>query len=333
MNVFEIGGLRRAICSHCRHQQRVDIPSYDYRAVAMGASGTDGSRIADQASFAAPFIKPKGKVLEIGCAAGHLARELRMRLKIGTYHGVEMSPFRVDAMQYMDDVFDQPLPQLLQAGTVAKSNYDLVIISHCLEHMEDLHEIMRALNKVSSPSGSIFIEVPNRSGHPALAFDDNRAHLHFFSVSSLSRLLSEHGLEIIAARTGARFDARYPECIRVIAQSPSSVPEKGAPILSNHRLLAGVPKVVIWGAGGMSQEIIAHFFDLQRIAFFVDRDEKKQGSTCLGLPVNAPEILRQQKGQVVVINSMEYEEPIRRQIESEYAGCVSRIIGIRELLM
>jgi hypothetical protein len=38
----------------------------------------------------------------------------------------------------MNTVFDKPLTVLLDEAQIAESGYELVIASHCLEHMSDL---------------------------------------------------------------------------------------------------------------------------------------------------------------------------------------------------
>lgn len=329
--IVTLGGRRRSQCRTCGHSERIDTESFDYGAYGMGSTGVAQERLGAQAAFALQNMPRCARVLEIGCAAGHLARALRERRVFERYDGVEISPLRSEAQKVLDHVYDKPLAELIQSGAIAPNSYDFVIASHCLEHFEDPGAMIDAIGAVLSDDGAIFVEVPNRSGNALLPFDDNLSHIHFFSVSSLSPLLIDRGFQVLAAATGGRLDARYSDSLRLLAEKRWSV-ENYATMLSDHPVLAGAGKVVLWGAGGMTDELLAHYFDPARIAYFVDRDPAKQGSTRLGATVFSPEALRGDPNRVVVINSLEMEPVIRRQIETDYADLGLRVIGVGSLL-
>ena len=243
--IAEIGGLRRTSCPHCHHSQRVDIEPFDYTHFAMGSTGIAPERLKAQADFIATRLGDGARALEVGCAAGDLAQALRERRSFATYDGVEFSPARERAAKRLDRVFDAPLENLLSSGAIEEASYDVVLSSHCLEHLDDPSAMVAAMRRALKPDGLLFIETPNRSGHARLPFDDNRSHIHFFGVLSLTRLLARHGLETIAAETGARLDARYSNSLRALARVRATL-AVDAPLLSDHPSLAGVDKVVIW---------------------------------------------------------------------------------------
>jgi 2-polyprenyl-3-methyl-5-hydroxy-6-metoxy-1,4-benzoquinol methylase len=329
-NVVVISALRRSECA-CGHSERIDVETFDYINVEMGVSGIDADRLRSQADFISRNLKPGLRALEVGCATGALSSALRERCDFSRYHGVEFSPARIEALKHLDAVHDRPLAKLIADGTISPASYDLAIASHCLEHVDDPGALIDSMTEALCSDGALFIEVPNGPGHPHLPFDDNRSHLHFFSVASLSRLLIDRGFQIAAMETGARFDARYVDSQRVIARRPSKQPP-GEYFLSDHSKLAGVGKVVVWGAGKMTEELLAHFFDPSRIAYFIDRDPAKQGGTRMGAPVRAPGALRHDPGIVVLVNSLEMERKIREQIASELGDLNLRVVGVSELL-
>src|SRR5262249_53528264 len=156
------------------------------------------------------------------------------------------------------------------------NSFDFVVMSHVLEHIEDVNAEMRGLCTILKPRGTLFIEVPNGSGHHLLPFDDNISHIHFFSPTSLARLLAAHGITIVAATTSALLEPRYVDCLRVIARRFMFSNERSN-VLSNHAALLGLNEIAVWGAGTLASELLANFFDVSRIAFFVDRDTTKQG--------------------------------------------------------
>jgi SAM-dependent methyltransferase len=329
--VLVIGGLRRTSCHLCHHSQRIDIEPFDYASFAMGGTGLAPERLAGQADFIAARLNDGARALEIGCAAGDLAQALRQRRSFASYDGVEFSPARERAATRLDHVYSVPLETLLSSEIIEPASYDIVLSSHCLEHLDDPSAMIAAMRRALKPDGMIFAETPNRSGHSRLPFDDNRSHIHFFSVLSLTRLLARHDFEVIAAETGARLDARYSDSLRVLAKI-REVPKADARLLSNHPSLASVDKVVIWGAGRMVEEILDHYFDPARINFFIDKDARKHGTRRLGAPVRGPEALDEGSSWTVLINSLEMESQIRADIDKNYRAHVGRVIGIAELL-
>ncbi len=329
--IVVIGGLRRTSCPSCHHSQRVDIEPFDYTNFAMGGTGLAPERLAAQADFIATRLQDGARALEIGCAAGDLAQALHQRRHFATYDGVEFSPARESAATRLNNVFNAPLETLLASGAIAAASYDLVLSSHCLEHLDDPSAMIAAMRLALKPEGLLFAETPNRSGHSRLPFDDNRSHIHFFGVSSLTRLLARHGFEVIAAETGARLDARYSDSLRTLAKIHAA-PAPDAMLLSNHPLVTGVDRVVVWGAGRMVEEMLEHYFDSSRIDFFIDKDARKHGTLRLGRPVRGPEELQKGSNWTLLVNSLEMEAPIRADIDKNFSGRVGRVIGIGELL-
>lgn len=331
VSIITIGGARRADCPACLHEQRVDIEAFDYADFAMGATGAGETRLQGQVEFLSRHLPLQARILEIGCAAGILAEILRPRLAPRAYHGIELSPARDIAARMLDTVFDATLPDLLRQERLAVAAYDVIITSHCLEHITDIDAEIASIRKVLAPQGALFVEVPNRSGHPTLPFDDNRSHLHFFSVSSLTRLLAKHGLAVTVMETGAWHDARYPDCIRAIARPVAYTPAVSYP-LSAHPRLAGVENLIVWGAGKMVPEMLVHYFDPEKIKFFVDKDERKHNTICLGRPVKPLDAINTLPSCTILINSLEYEKEISKNISDDFGEYCTKTISIGELL-
>ncbi|MEI6070653.1 MAG: class I SAM-dependent methyltransferase [Verrucomicrobiae bacterium] len=83
--------------------------------------------------------------------------------------------------------------------------YDLITMSHVLEHVPQPHNFLSALvSKTLSPGGCLFIEVPNDPPHWVEKQIQWRlrgmAHLNYFTQSSLESHLKESGFKILACR-------------------------------------------------------------------------------------------------------------------------------------
>ena len=319
----------RAYCSACFHGWRVDHPDYAYSKTAMCALGTSEERLLRQVRFFAPFAPAGAAILEIGCATGELAAATRRTLDVARYEAIELSPAGREARPHLDQLYDQPLRRLLAEGRM-RSLFDLILISHVLEHLEDPAAELRAMKQVLRPGGAIFLEVPNGAGNRRLPLDDNRAHLHFFSLASMTRMLANVGLDAVGATTDVRLDARYADSLQVIAR-PFHGPVWSKTLLSDHPAIAGEHDIVVWGAGSLAEELLANFFDRDRIAFFIDRDSAKQRGLCLGRPVRPPECLGSAP-RTVLINSIDFADAIADDIARLYPGVPHTLINVGDLL-
>lgn len=318
----------RRYCLNCFHGWRPRMESFPYDAVPMCPLGTSDARLKSQVGFFGRFLPKGGSVLEIGCATGELAAATQAALDVGRYEAIELSPAADRASARVDRLHREPLQSLLKAEALG-SPFDLVIISHVLEHIPDPIAEVRAIKQALRDDGVVFIEVPNRSGNRSLPLDDNRSHLHFFSPTSLMRLLADQGLEVLEVATGAWLDARYADSLRVAARAFSR-PKWRSHFLCDR--LPGAPdeKIVVWGAGSLAEEVLANFFDLARIDFFVDRNPSKHGTSCLGLPVLDPEALGAQP-RTVLVNSIDFADSIAADIAALYPQTPHRIVRVAEL--
>lgn len=319
----------RAYCLTCFHGWRTQINHFSYAATAMCSLGTIDERLKAQADFVAPFCPAGANILEIGCATGELAAMVRKTLQPARYEAIELSPAGEQAKPQLDRLHTAPLNDVLAAGEIAR-DFDAILMSHVLEHLEDPARELRAMKSVLRGRGVVFLEVPNMSGHRRLPIDDNRSHLHFFSPSSLLRLLAREGFEVVATATDAWLDARYADSLRVVAK-PFALPEWNRHILSDHPRIAAEESVIVWGAGSLTDEVLANFFDAARIDFFIDRDPKKHGTTLLCRPVRGPDALGAEP-RAVLINSIDFAPAITADVKALYPGVAHRLIPIAELL-
>jgi 2-polyprenyl-3-methyl-5-hydroxy-6-metoxy-1,4-benzoquinol methylase len=319
----------RLYCQVCFHGWRPEVPVYSYSTMAMCSLGTSQERLETQIRFFAPYVPCGGDILEIGCATGELAAATQTLLNVGRYDGIELSPAGETARRRISQLYTEPLRTLQDKGAIA-GRYDLILMSHVLEHIADVRGEVAAMKRQLKPGGAIFLKVPNGAGHRRLPIDDNKSHLHFFSVVSLARLLATEGLETISAATDVRLDARYADSLQVITR-PFALPHWKAGFLSDHPLLAGKDQIVVWGAGSIADEVLANFFDPARIDFFIDKNPEKQGATLLGRPVKGPQALGDAP-RTILLNSIDFSPAIARDITVMHPGVAHVLIPIGDLL-
>lgn len=318
-----------AYCRTCFHGFRAVAPRYSYQANAMCALGTSDERLEGQCAFFAPHVMADARVLEIGCATGELATVVQRRLKLSRYEAIELSQAGDLAQARVSRLYRRTLGELMDAGEI-DPGFDAVLMSHVLEHIEDINAEVRAIGAVLKPGGVAFFEVPHASGNAALPVDDNVAHLHFFSLASLTRLLANHGLDVIAVQSGARLDARYADSLRVVAQR-FAAPKLRDLDLADHPALAR-GKVVVWGAGSLATELLGNFLAPERIAFFVDKNPAIHGTERLGRPVRPPQSLVNAEPVTILVNSIDFAPMIEADIEKMMPGHSHRLVRIGDVI-
>lgn len=92
-----------------------------------------------------------------------------------------------------------------------KERFDLIVMGFILEHVDDPLVILKRFRKFLTPTGKLFVAVPNaevmnrRLGHLAGMLPDMEAlsendlllgHQRYFTVSSLTKLVSDAGYKI-----------------------------------------------------------------------------------------------------------------------------------------
>lgn len=159
--------------------------------------------------------RPAGRLLDLGCADGFVADDLRRLghhvtgLDVSARPGVKE---RVDAFVEAD--LDEGLPP-----SVAEGTFDVVVAADVLEHVRDPERLLRDLHGVLAPDGRLLVSVPN-FGHwyPRLRvasgrFDYDRrgildrGHVRFFTRRSFARVLHRTGWHVLRHEvTGLPFD-------------------------------------------------------------------------------------------------------------------------------
>lgn len=130
------------------------------------------------------------KVLDIGAGFGHMRKYFASSDR---YDAVEIDPVAVEALKNWGGA-----EQVYGAVTEADSDYDLVILSHILEHIAEPVPFLNEVKSRMKRSGIIFIEVPNKD---FLYKKRNQPHLMFFEFSTLGNVVSAAGFSVLRCET------------------------------------------------------------------------------------------------------------------------------------
>jgi 2-polyprenyl-3-methyl-5-hydroxy-6-metoxy-1,4-benzoquinol methylase len=161
-----------------------------------GGSPYDAARLQKTAECIAEFLPDKSvRILDIGCANGGLLGYLK-KLGYNNLCGLDPSPACVENTKqlygieaYAGSIFTPPQDL---------GDFDLVILSHVLEHIQDLKFSVKLIEQLIKVGGYLYVEVPNASGYVDHVFapfqDFNTEHINHFYHPHLSNLLIQFGL-------------------------------------------------------------------------------------------------------------------------------------------
>ncbi len=143
------------------------------------------------------------KVLDIGSAAGILLNMFKKN-QWDTF-GIEPS---LSFAEYSRSKYELKVKTgLFQEAIFPGINFDLVVISHVLEHISDPINFLKAVAKKIKEDGYLFVEVPDiRRPKIKVLYSSFFAatHLFLFSPNTLAMVLAKAGFRIIAQSNAKR---------------------------------------------------------------------------------------------------------------------------------
>ncbi|MGH2956314.1 MAG: class I SAM-dependent methyltransferase [Solirubrobacterales bacterium] len=169
----------------------------------------DGYYANERPDLVAMLPRPLGQVLDVGCGAGTVGRQLRSE---GAASLVGIEPDR-EAAAAAGGVYDQIMATTVEeALNDLAGPFDTVLCYDVLEHLVDPWSVLRRLHAVAAPGGHLQVSVPN-ARHLSLAWDlfvrgtfgytergghrDN-THLRWFTRRDLVTSVTDAGWDVVA---------------------------------------------------------------------------------------------------------------------------------------
>jgi len=141
------------------------------------------------------------QILDVGAGYGHILHNLGQRYPNSTRLAIEFSEVCVKHLKSLGvQTFTQPAEKILPE---MKEHFDLVVISHVLEHVLNPREVIQLIHSSLAPGGILYVEVPNIPPESLLKYPDqvwaprfDEPHISFFSVSTLRSLFESVDLDV-----------------------------------------------------------------------------------------------------------------------------------------
>jgi SAM-dependent methyltransferase len=141
-------------------------------------------------------VKPAPTLCDVGCGSG----QAMSAFKCAGYDvvGIEPDPAARVLASRVGEVFEGTAEAVPDA--IRGRQFDVVLLSHVLEHCIDPGEALGNVKRLLAPGGTAIIEVPNNAAlgfqmyGPGWFFADIPRHLQFFTERSLRKALGIAGL-------------------------------------------------------------------------------------------------------------------------------------------
>ncbi len=158
------------------------------------------------------------RILDVGAGWGHILHALGQRFPNSTRYAIELSEVCIRHLRSLGiEVFAEAAEDVLPR---IDQTFDLIVISHVLEHVLDPLRMIRQLHDRLAPGGHLFVEVPHIPADSPRRYPDHvwaprfdEPHITFFSPATLSGALESAGLEVSLCETAGP-EYRYISSLR-----------------------------------------------------------------------------------------------------------------------
>ncbi|MCE5336666.1 MAG: class I SAM-dependent methyltransferase [Desulfobacteraceae bacterium] len=323
-------------CSGCGLVQLSNDPVPYYREVIRAAAVSDEMlrlRREQFGRFVRDFSLSGKRVVEIGCGRGeYLSVMAQCGVEAFGLEGSEEAARRcAESGLRVEKGFAE------SGFRAADGPFDGFFILNFLEHIPDPNAALRAIAENLAPGGTGLVEVPNFDMivQKNLFSEFVSDHLFYFTKETLTATLARNGFEIVDCREiwydyiiSATVKKRTPTDLSPFRLMESRLKEN---VLDYVRRFE---KVAVWGAGHQALALIAILDLAGRIAYVVDSARFKQGkyTPATHLPIVAPESLRSNPVDAVIVMAAGYSDEVAKILRQEFDAipniCIMRDFGL-----
>ncbi|MEI7595070.1 MAG: class I SAM-dependent methyltransferase [Bacteroidota bacterium] len=143
-------------------------------------------------------------ILDVG-AGSHSPSITKQWLSNCTYHGIDITNNYRNSendLNLMDSFFILDLTAL-NFDSIQDNFYDVIIMSHIIEHLHNGDQVIRLLSKKLKANGVIYIEYPSErstrlpSMRDTLNFYDDPTHCRIYTLSEIKSILENSNFQIL----------------------------------------------------------------------------------------------------------------------------------------
>ena len=271
-------------------------------------------------------------ILDIGCNDGLLLSMFK-ELTCFTLYGTDPSPIALKASSGNYTLHSEYFPG---PKTKAAGPYDIIIGTNSLAHIPDIGKCFKEIKEILADDGILVIEVSDfeqmaRKGAWDYIYHE---HLYYYTKSSLTLILSEHGLDVyriddIGTKGGSiRVFAKKSSChmpssrLESEMQCPAiaTLKRKYRESIESYttlaRGLASSPKLYGYGACATGSVTISQHQIFRSLESIIDDNVNRQGlfAPHWGVPVIPLNDVSFAPDDIVIVFAWRFIEQIREKI-------------------
>lgn len=276
----------------------------------------ENQTINELLDFAKQNVSKKANILEIGCSTGYLLSVLK---KEGYKNllGIEPAPKCRDIAK---KEYDLNVETINLENFNSSEKYDLIILSAVLEHLVEIKDSIEKIKSLLNSDGYLYIGVPDTSNFYLNTIEPfgefSTEHINFFTESSLYFLM--RGFTNVLIKTDSKSlhsfwqkgDIGIKSVLKYIDLSESKLK------IIKKQINSLPKKVIVWGAGALSQRLLSTTNIKNKILFFVDSNSNLQGAKLDGIPIYSPDVIKNYK-YPILISSYSFSEEILKIIKNK----------------
>lgn len=300
----------------------------------------DWKRQQETAQQIVDFLQnPKASILDVGCANGGMLKALK-EIGYEVLCGIDPSPACVENTRTLG--IEAQVGSLFQP--FKEHAYDCVILSHTLEHVQDVIGALEWIEKRLKSGGVVYLETPDATRYLDFIYaplqDFNTEHINHFSLICLENLMHKRGFTISSG--GAKeletvANIFYPAIFGFWEKSDLDTPtlfkkdndlkirieeyiRRSKKIMNSidsqiSSLIKQSPSVYVWGTGQLTMKLLAETSLSQAdVLAFVDKNPINQGKVLLGKQIIAPNVLMNVDAPIIVATLLHHAS-IAKQIK------------------
>lgn len=320
-------------CSNCGLVQLDNPPVDYYREVIRAAAFSNEMRkfrLQQLKDWVGTYQLNQQKVLEIGCGKGEYLSLLKAAgaNAFGLEYSVQaISDCQLEGLQvfqgYLGEYQLQNLPK----------DFSGFICLNFMEHWPNPNASLSELKAHLSAGAIGLIEVPNFDMiiEKGLFSEFISDHLLYFTQDTLRFTLQKNGFEVLACKPvwqdyilSAVVRKREPTDLTHFNQFHRGISASLNAFISAF----DKGKVAIWGAGHQSLAVISLANLADKIAYIIDSATFKQNkyTPATHLPIVAPNHLKKEPVDAVIIMAASYSDEVARVIRDEYSQAIKVVI-------
>lgn len=283
-------------------------------ATGGGHSPEDQERFATMVNLFSQHCLPddRTRILDIGCGNGGLLLALRAA-GFSRLVGMDPSP---GCIAHLGEKKIVGIAATLDALPTDIGCFDLIILSHVLEHLLEPRCALQAIRPLLSETGLLYIETPDALGYSAQDFvpfyffdSEHINHFELYAFDNLARLSGYALIESATKTIPVKGGQRYPAAYAMFRTRPATQAKpQYAPGSRQHlkayvracttradgfaKLAESIPEdrpLALWGAGSFAQRYLDQaWLSKRHIIAIVDNDPKKTGQHIAGCTIHKP---------------------------------------------